>query len=89
VEEPQNAFKVYFDSLLKVPREVKNLEIIFCFQSEGRVLSDPKPRIIHMKNITPDFEEPMKTRIGLIENVYCEGLDPPVNMIVEVRTSDP
>ena len=51
---------IYFDTIMLAPREVRDAELCFCLQKDGVVLSEPKPRIVKMKGLVPDFEEPTK-----------------------------
>lgn len=51
---------LYIDSLMLAPREYRDVELIFVLQRYGNVLPEPKPRLVRMSGILPDFEEPYK-----------------------------
>jgi hypothetical protein len=71
------------------PRDYRDCELCFCLQKNGVVLTDPRPRLVRMAGLSPDFEETMKQRISFSFSHLLSALEPPVNLIVEIRTSDP
>jgi len=70
------------------PRHFRDAELCFCLQKDGVVMNDPKPRLVKMKGLSPDFEEPTKQRLAFGYSHTLLSLRSPVNLIVEVRYSD-
>jgi hypothetical protein len=71
------------------PRNYRDAELCFCLQKDGVVMTDPKPRLVKMKGLNPDFEEPTKQRFAFNYSHALIGLESPVNLIIEIRISDP
>lgn len=53
------------------------------------MLSEPKPRLVRMSGILPDFEESFKQRISFNFSHNLVSLEGPMNLLIEIRTSDP
>ena len=51
-------------------------------------MTDPKPRLVKMKGLSPDFEEPTKQRLSFGYSHTLLSLTSQTNLIVEVRYSD-
>lgn len=51
---------IYFDTMMLCPKEIRDAELVFVLQRNGMVLAEPKPRMVKMAGLQPDFEEPLK-----------------------------
>ena len=79
---------LYFDTIMLAPRHYRDAELCFCLQKDGVVMTDPKPRLVKMKGLSPDFEEPTKQRLAFNYSHTLLSLNSPTNLIIEVRYSD-
>ena len=83
-----HSVSVYLDTLFQAPREWRDIELCFTLTKNGSLVKEFKPRIIRMRNLIPDFEQPMKSRCSFNYSSMLSDLFAPLNMIVEVRASD-
>lgn len=92
IEEPVYGsmdFTIYIDTVIQAPRDYREVELIFILQRSGVVLPEVQPRIVKLRTNQPDFEEPRKQRLSFHFAQTMTSLQPPLNLIVEMRTSDP
>lgn len=80
---------IYFDTLMLAPRDYREAELVFILQRDNQVLPEPKPRLVRMAGLSPDFEEPFKQRMSFNYTHTLKAQDPPLNLIIEIRVSDP
>ena len=80
---------IFFDQAFSAPRDIKDCELCFCFQRNGQVLANPKPCLVKMSTLNPDFEDHTKARINFTFSQFFKDLEPPMNLIVEMRKFDP
>ena len=88
-EENPNALNIFFDSVFSAPRDIKDCELCFCMQRNGQVLANPKPCLVKMQTLNPDFEDYSKARVNFNFTQFYKDLEPPMNLIIEMRKFDP
>jgi len=78
----------YIKTLFKALKEQRDIEICYKLAKNNSPVQEFKPRMIHMRNLIPDFEQPMKSRCSFNYSSILADLFAPLNMIIEVRASD-
>ena len=78
----------YIDTLFKAPKEWRDIEICYTLAKNNSPVQEFKPRVIRMRNLIPDFEQPMKSRCSFNYSSILADLFAPLNMIIEVRALD-
>ena len=74
--------------MFKAPKEWRDIEICYTLAKNNSPVQEFKPRMILMRNLIPDFEQPMKSRCSFNYSSILADLFAPLNMIIEVRASD-
>ena len=80
---------LFFDAAHAAPRDIKDCELCFCMQRNGQVLATPKPSLVKMATIHPDFDNPEAARINFNFSQFYKDIEPPTNLVVEMRKFDP
>ena len=88
-EEYPHSMNLFFDAVYNAPRDIKDCELCFCMQRNGQVLAQPKPSLVKMSTIHPDFDNPEKARINFNFSQYYKEIEPPATLVVEMRRFDP
>ena len=84
-----HSMNIFFDSVHNAPRDIKDCELCFCMQRNGQVLATPKPSLVKMSTIHPDFDNPEKARINFSYAQFYKDVEPPTNLVIEMRKFDP
>ena len=77
--------EIYFDAAFKAPRNLNNCELCFCLQRGGAVLPNPQPSLCLSSKKNADLNDPQYIKVVFDYNHHYESIDPPCNMIVELR----
>ena len=80
---------IYIDNLMLAPPDYRDVELIFILYPSGNVLPEPKPRLVRMAGILPDFEEPLKQRVSFNFSHALIAPEAPLNLVIELRTANP
>ena len=83
------SMNIFFDAVHNAPRGIKDCELCFCMQRNGQVLAAPKPSLVKMATIHPDYDNPEAARINFNFSQYYKEIEPPANLVVEMRQYDP
>ena len=52
-------------------------------------MASPKPSLVKMATVHPDFENPELARLNFNFSQYYKDLEPPTNLVIEMRSFDP
>ena len=88
IYDPKAGFLVFFDTVARIPREHKGMQIVYGCYNNGRSLTDN--RMIQYQDGEPDPESPEMNRVvyDLGAQVKHVHPHPSANMIVECQVQD-